>query len=236
MDSSRPTSLPDWLPPSIRELAQDPSLEILDPDNPERFQHTREILKRLIFDQRMQGVWKIICAPPPFVDEEFSDLRLSQQGRAAQKFFMSALFSSQLGAPTRRQIEEENANLRNVIENLVQYVTTLTDLGHEKEARLLTKVASQLENSIGESKAAFGASGKIIKFPWLIERERGDPTLRAFVGSMWQTTMSCFGTPLYGQIAVVANVVFHRDDVSREQVREMLREHTMRTTERSLMR
>ena len=60
--------------------------------------------------------------------------------------------------------------------------------------------------------------------PWIITRRRGrefDPKIRTFIFSL--PTEVLFDKPLYGTIAQITNVVFHRTDMTGSKVREMVR-------------
>ena len=47
--------------------------------------------------------------------------------------------------------------------------------------------------------------------------------IRGFVIVLSKITRELFGADLFGVIAIVANVTLNRDDISRSQVREILR-------------
>jgi hypothetical protein len=59
--------------------------------------------------------------------------------------------------------------------------------------------------------------------PLLVERQhRNDQRMQGFVMALAAITRQVFGAPLYGTIAVVANVVLGRDDVTAGTVRKLL--------------
>jgi hypothetical protein len=57
----------------------------------------------------------------------------------------------------------------------------------------------------------------------LVKRQpRGDARLKRFVMALADITKNVFGSPLYGSVATIANVVFSRDDLTSGRVRKML--------------
>jgi hypothetical protein len=58
--------------------------------------------------------------------------------------------------------------------------------------------------------------------PIIISRKRGDPKLRSYVVQLYELGFALFGTPLYGTLATMANVVFDCKTVTRQMVQDWL--------------
>lgn len=68
--------------------------------------------------------------------------------------------------------------------------------------------------------------------PLRVERHREEPHLRGYVIALAEVSKEIFGSPLYGSIARVANVIFNRSDLTSDKVRELLRSRTPGVFER----
>jgi hypothetical protein len=59
--------------------------------------------------------------------------------------------------------------------------------------------------------------------PLIIERHRTDAEVRAFAILMTTASQAIFGGPLYGTVAILANVLFDRTDLTDSRIRQMSR-------------
>ncbi len=67
----------------------------------------------------------------------------------------------------------------------------------------------------------------------IVARHRDDDDLRAFALKMTAATRRLFGTNLYGQVAVIANVALDRSDITLSKIRERVRESGDKSIERT---
>lgn len=161
------------------------------------------------------------------------DPKWSEQDRAVQIFLTNAYRNALDIRPVfLSDIQSNIKKLGEIAESLRNHAATLQSIGMKDESRQLTEVADNCDEeieSIDPSRNNAAGRNQATHFrphaddPWIITRERGDPELRTFIVDLSITTISCFGTPLYGTLATVANVVFSRDDITQSKVREMLR-------------
>jgi hypothetical protein len=117
-------------------------------------------------------------------------------------------------------------------------VTTESDAIAEK--RSLEFIATQLEAHAGLASRLLNRPVEVIEVAThlrreakkqfisrddrlLVKRHRGDGRLRAFVKLLDCEMIDLFGTSMYGQIALMGNVVFGRSDITQPMVREMTR-------------
>jgi hypothetical protein len=147
------------------------------------------------------------------------DPRWSEQDRAAQLFLNQACRSAiNIKPEYLADIQAKVAKLRKIAASLREQAVVLKSLGMKREARTLDEIAADCEDEARISEPNLETDD-----PWIITRERGDPKLRTYVVSLSIPTLTIFGTPLYGTLARVANVVFGLDTVKPEKVREWLR-------------
>jgi hypothetical protein len=150
--------------------------------------------------------------------ERPADPRWSEQDRGAQLFLRHAyrnfldlkpVFLSDLKAKMNK--------LRDVAEALRKLATTLQSLGKDSEAQKLEEIASDCD---------YGAKNMIPKNgddPWVIARQSEDVEVRTFVIDLSISAIMSFRKELHSTLATIANVVFNRQDVTRSNVREILR-------------
>jgi len=148
-----------------------------------------------------------------------SDSRWSEQDRAAQLFLKQACRSAINIEPTYfSDIQAKVAKLRTIAASLREQSVMLKSLGLKGEARKLDEIAADCEDEARITEPNLETDD-----PWVIIRDRGDPKLRTYVVDLSIPTVSIFGTPLYGTLATVANVVFGLNVLTAEKVREWLR-------------
>ena len=162
-----------------------------------------------------------------------ADPRWSEQDRAVKLFLRHTYrIALDLQPVFLSDLQLKMKKLREVAEVLRKQATALQSLGMKGDARKLNEIASDCDdealNVLPERHVASDENdGSIFTpqadDPWIITRQSGDVELRAFVADLSITTASLFGKDLHRTVATVANVVFNRQDVTRDNVREMLR-------------
>jgi hypothetical protein len=85
----------------------------------------------------------------------------------------------------------------------------------KRQARRLRTIADDLEFEAQSSRPLKGDLGVII-------RPGADDHVRMYVAFVSSTTLELFDKPHYSALATIANVVFERDDITRDRVREIL--------------
>lgn len=103
----------------------------------------------------------------------------------------------------------------------------------KRAARKLKEVADDCEEEAGNMEPALCAQSNKDEAssnftpraddPWIIARRTADDRLRTFVADLSIATSLLFRKELYNTIANIANVVFSRNDVTGQKVRETLR-------------
>ncbi|UGY16796.1 hypothetical protein HAP48_0004465 [Bradyrhizobium septentrionale] len=151
----------------------------------------------------------------------------TEQDRGVQLFFCHACDSAIESEPVFFQDIEAKANqLRELAEGLRRQASISRSFKQEKKARQLEELAMDHEDEAdillpqaNQSKFAPQADD-----PWVIRRDRGDAEIRTYVALLSTTTSMIFKDSLFGVLAIVANVVHERNDVTRAMVREWLRD------------
>ena len=265
MPARQPTTKPAWLAP-IEDKAKLLRFSAAEEENPAK---AREVLSRLMSDERMKSVWKVLYTKShltgeykyrgrvtsasiatdlrqrarelrregPFINEreartlEFeanltekiedlpTDPRWSEQDRAAQillfHIYKNALNTSPL---FRADFEAKCKKLREISKSLQIHAKVLYSFKLHENAAVLEKIAANCENE-----ARLNDPGTFDDDPGIINRRSGDDHLRTFINALSFITLLIFRNHLYSSLAKIANVVFERDDVTKEKVREMLR-------------
>ena len=153
------------------------------------------------------------------IEDPPCDPRWSEQDRAAQLFLKHACLSAINIEPVYfSDIQAKVAKLRTVAVSLREQSIMLKSLGLKSEAQKLGEIAADCEDE-----ARIAEPNLETNDPWLIIRDRGDTKLRTYIVDLSIAAVSIFGTPLYGTLATVANVVFGGKAVTAAQVRELLR-------------
>ncbi len=167
------------------------------------------------------------------IEDSPSDQRWSEQDRAAQLFLNHAYRSALDVKPVfLSDIRANGSELRKVAASLRKQAAKLQSLGMEDDALKLGDIAANCDDeawSLEPKRSSALAQEEALEFmpraddPWIITRQRNDAKVRTFVVDLSIPTQLLFGTPLYGTLANVANVVFSRDDMTGAKVREWLR-------------
>jgi hypothetical protein len=174
-------------------------------------------------------------AEATLMENEFdplAHLRWTRQERAAQillsHVYRGALdnepvFLSSLIAKTK--------DLRKLVEELRAGVKIVESHKLNLEASKLKELAEEIEDEADNADPLLdprtGQQLTSPRFPhvddpWVIVRETPDVQMRSFVIGISITTLQLFGTPLYHTLANITNVVFGREDVTANRVRELL--------------
>ena len=60
---------------------------------------------------------------------------------------------------------------------------------------------------------------------YLVDRQRTDARIEAFVKALATETAKIFGSPLYGVLAILTNIAFEGSGYDQQRIRALLREH-----------
>jgi hypothetical protein len=163
-----------------------------------------ETIERL----RQKLAWSINVPEEPIDPQERQDL-------AAQYFFHHSYLSALVNSPPMTQSEIKNRleERKSCSGRLRTEADKLRSFGMEEEADNLVAIALQCERDIS---FAFNR--------WTIGRQRTDNRLRAYVFTLAKLNNILFGTPMYGTLATIANVVFNgTNKITGPHIHEMLR-------------
>jgi hypothetical protein len=156
--------------------------------------------------------------PDPYVG-----LGWSEQDIAVQLFFWHIYREALDGTPVFfSDLKSKQRKLQGIADQLRKCAETSVLLGEPILAEKLIENATDYNDAARIVLAEEFKPG--IDDPWIITRRRGrefDPKIRTFIFSL--PTEVLFDKPLYGTIAQITNVVFHRTDMTGSKVREMLR-------------
>jgi len=160
--------------------------------------------------------------------DALADPRWNEQDKGARLFFYhayhAALFRKVIFLS---DLEAKTNELRDVAERSRNDADILNSFRIETEAHRLSEIADDCDRKAQNILPDRNPDGS--KFipgvddPWIITRRRGDLELRTFLVDLSDPTVNIFGKRFCGTLATVSNVAFNRQDVTREQVREMLR-------------
>jgi hypothetical protein len=114
-------------------------------------------------------------------------------------------------------IETSMSKVAAVGRTLREQQTQLCELGLWEEANKLGEVIDQCDDLLDLQFESYYSDSPII-----IRRKRGDPKIRAYVAQLYELSFDLFGTPLYGTLATIANVVFDGKTVTRQMVQDWL--------------
>jgi hypothetical protein len=228
--------IPDWVPECIRHQAESDLRASWEPPlTPNR----KKVLRRLLVDERMRGVWDEVFRKKrtlsygktdDFVHEPvrdpqgFDDLHRwtrTRQELAAMEFFSTAFLHTGGGrlvtvAERKGFARLLNKGAKDLRETARLFHAGLGDAGESDEqyASDLEKIAAHVD-SLAKYHLSQTAAHVTAK------RNRGEGELRAFIVHLAQLTTSLFGKNLYGTLAVVAAVGLNRE-VNAGQVRQIL--------------
>jgi hypothetical protein len=144
-----------------------------------------------------------------------ADPQWSEQDLAAQAFLQQACLLATDVIPIRlADIAAEQAKLANISASLRQLAVELDDIGRELDAGEMIRIAHDCDEELRAYEEAPFNPNLIIK------RKRSDPKIRTYAVNLSLFAYSIFRKPLSGTIATTANVVFERDDLTDDKVRE----------------
>ena len=109
--------------------------------------------------------------------------------------------------------------LRDLAESLRRQASILRSFKQEKKARQLEELAMDHEDEAYNLLPPRKGSGFAPQAddPWVLRRDRGDSEIRTYVTLLSTTTSMIFNDSLFGVLAIVANVVHERNDVTRQR-------------------
>jgi hypothetical protein len=138
-------------------------------------------------------------------------------------FFLTVAFQAAVdGAQvmTRGEVDAGTKLLRADGEQLRREAEILRSHGMgEIHAQALERVASACEARAARLAGEYDDPPRML----VVDRDRGDKSLRGYVLTLAAASQRIFGDPLCGQVAIVANVALGRRDLTRDRVQSMLR-------------
>jgi hypothetical protein len=140
-----------------------------------------------------------------------------RQDLAIQYFFHHVYVTALVDSPvlTRAEVKNTHAERKSSARRLRTESKKLRAWGMKVEARELMRIAIQCEKEIN-----------FMYNRWIVDRQRSDNRLRGYLLTLAELNKLLFGTPMYGTLATIANVVFNRtkgSEITGSQVHEMLR-------------
>jgi hypothetical protein len=151
-----------------------------------------------------------------------------EQDRAVRIFLRQACLSAIDVRPIfRSSIQAQVNQLSKIAAELRSQAIELRAIDMEADARVLEEIVGNCEfrrRNLEPVKRANTSRLPRADDPWIIKRDRGrDAKLRTYVVDLSIVARELFSTPLYGQLATVANVVFATNTLTWQKVREWLR-------------
>jgi hypothetical protein len=226
--------LPDWLPPAVSDEFHSQMLEVEGDQE--------EIIVCLACDARMKKVWRELYKKtkksgrpsntfmhPAKVDvkhtkrskQQTHSERSAEQDLGVRLFFRQAFHCAKdldaLSVVSRSDINRAKAPYLQAAQQLNRCAKALRSFGMPDDANELEGIASRVKERWRED----------YEDAMVVERQRSrrnyddvsqsglllDPTnMRGYVINLAKTSSEIFGSPLYGILAIVANVVFALKD------------------------
>jgi hypothetical protein len=121
---------------------------------------------------------------------------------------------------TREELNAEKGKYFAIVETLHKLATALHPY-FAAHAKSLATLADSLKEEIEPQNRPGPFT---IHKDLIVERDRGDPTVRGFVRLAVIACRTTFGSPLYSTVATITNVVFDRGDITRDRVYSLVRE------------
>jgi hypothetical protein len=176
---------------------------------------------RLLIDERMKYVWTTLMRRKRTPGRPYESPAAKGQCRGLQDLFILAGgYSSTYGLRSAISAKELEAakepylqvklHLQNALRGLQQL-----NIGRRDELFVLQRLINECESTA----ANFSHLGLTI-----VDRESGDMFLRSYLAELTKFMRETFGSPHYGIVARIANVVHDRKDVTIQQVREAARD------------
>ncbi len=119
---------------------------------------------------------------------------------------------------TRADIDNERQQLCDAVAQLHAAADRLC-LFSPPDAQIIKERANAIAAEIDRRyELGLGVTPKAL----IVERERADPSLKAFVIEATQACRCCFDSPLSSTVATLANVCLNRNDIDRQRVRDLV--------------
>lgn len=243
---------PDWVPFVVDRVAQRLGAEFRAEGRADLI----AVLRRLIFDGRMQKVWR-----------ELTKRRRENYVSTERPFHPSTLPQAvELWAATAAALRRRAAEYRELGDEIIacefEHEAALAQARHQNDtsqqitdpqrhdlALVMTfflavahylagaKTVTQKEfNAHVDRLRAAGKMGIVDALErhaadpqvarFIVKRRRTDPRLEGFVEAVASEVAALFGDQFYGVIATLANVVFERCDLTRQRIRAILKVRT----------
>jgi|GEM_PF-6963877 len=210
--------IPPWVPQSVKQIALAlPVWKSRDGD---------PLGRRLLLDERMEGVWRELAKHPVGALTYQSDWEklghwqleqgdVSDQDRAFAAFFVRVVFRFCDGLPVRTRSDAEAdakpySDAADICQQEIDSGLLLPELVRAYAAvqRDLAWKAQMRAGSLGNDATIVGRSAKL----------RADDRLRVGCRFIGNATRAIFGMSLIGQVRTIAEVVFE-NDLSERNVR-----------------
>lgn len=238
---------PDWLPPLVLDVAN--LLAGMAPDMPA---DAEAVLKRLVVDERMEGVWQDLSkynrnggpalerfykAGLPAAVRSWADMAEAWRGRATEYRALgdeatatrydqyAAASEGQEGARPPEPLNDE-AQRGIVLAIVFTLAFSLYASGLSVVSRRdLDRRTADLRTK-GQGSIADTLEHQAKKpenAKFIVNRKRSDPRINAFVEGMAKEMRAMFGKDMPGVIATITNVAFDRSDYDRDRIRAVLK-------------
>jgi hypothetical protein len=218
--------IPDWVPTTVNRLAirmSEGQCWRLGSSKHSVLQGEAELLRRLVTDPKMKGVWQYLRRAQPvylaIVDEETSwtlatwgvcDMHVSVQERACALLFWFVVI--ELSAPrtpaTRQDIENFVAPWRSAADQCRLAIDLLGRNADDPLRKALARTAEHFDSivsfTVGDPKLC------------MLERHGGNDFVRIVVQALARETYALYGSFQYGILANVATVALQADVTSRD--------------------
>ena len=241
---------PDWTPAIVCEMAN-----YLAPLLVNAPAEVKVLLFRLVWDERMKSVWEEIgkhkrirhvsseewfySAHLPAETESWSSLASSLRREennlrdlgdrvAADRFSSWAA-----GAEARAATAGSNARPDIPPQELAMAVILALVLSHFSAGLRTVRKSDfnaliarlRAEGKEREAEAYLRQANDPTNKQYLVDRQRTDARIEAFVKGLATETTKIFGSPLYGVLAILTNVAFEGAGYDQQRIRALLREH-----------
>lgn len=243
-------SPPDWLPTAVLEVAN--FLAEMAPDMPADIE---AVLRRLLVDERMKGVWQDLDkkkrestptserfyeAAPPAAVQSWAAMAKALHARAAEyralgDETMATRYEQHAAAVEGREGDSSTAPLNEDDERGIVFATVfalafrLYASGQSVVSRRDLERRSSDLRAKGQASIA-DALELQAKSPenakFVVSRTRSDPRINAFVEGVAKEMRAMFGQDMPGVIATITNVAFDRSDYDRDRIRALLKDRS----------
>jgi hypothetical protein len=238
---------PEWVPPPVIVAAQ--RLADAAGDGPPE---VLDVVRRLIIDGRMQGVWQDLQkhqrdgytpTAVPFYKTELpgavrswggmvvgwrsraAEYRALGDEAAAARFedlASNAETQPASGEPASLNIDDER-ELVLVLVFVLAFSLYCSGLETVGRADVEKRAAALRGAGSADMADAFERQAAISENSrFIVERKRGDQRIRAFVEGMAKEMRVMFGQDMPGVIATITNVAFQQSDYNRDRIRALL--------------